>query len=88
MPKSDRTLFRPRSPVWKVRDIIDRLGGVGPLTEKLIAKGFSPPGPDTIQGWASRNSIPGSWSPAVFAVAIEEGLIEGPIDALVTDAHL
>ena len=71
MPKRDRTIFQPQIPVWKVRDIIARLGGVGPTTEKLMAKGFFPPPADTVQGWSTRNSVPGAWSPALFALAPE-----------------
>ena len=88
MPKRERILFAPVSPVWKVRDIIEKLGGVGPLTDKLMARGFFPPGADTVQGWATRNSLPGSWSPAVFALAQAEGLIENPMDAMVRDFRL
>ena len=88
MPKRERILFAPVVPVWKVRDIIEKLGGVGSLTEKLMARGFFPPGADTVQGWATRNSIPGAWSPALFAVAQAEGLIESPMDALVRDFRL
>ena len=60
MPKRERILFAPVTPVWKVRDIIEKLGGVGPLTDKLMSRGFFPPGADTIQGWSTRNSVPGS----------------------------
>lgn len=87
MSKRDRTLMNPRVPMWKARDIIAGLGGVGGLTEKLIVRGFMPPGPDTVQGWATRNSIPGPWSPAVFAVALDEKLIASPFDALIRDAQ-
>ena len=86
--KKDRTIFAPRPPLWKARDIIVGLGGVGGLTEKLIKKGFYPPGPDTVQGWSSRNSIPGAWAPAVFALAMEAKLIRSPMDALIKDASL
>jgi hypothetical protein len=88
MPKRDRTIFQPQPPVWKVRDIIEKLGGVGPTTEKLMARGFYPPGADTMQGWSTRNSVPGAWSPALFALAQDAGLIEHPMDALVRDFHL
>jgi len=88
MPKRDRTIFTPVPPVWKVRDMIEKLGGVGPMTEKLIAKGFFPPGADTVQGWSTRNSVPGAWAPALFAVAMDANLIEGPMDALVRDFRL
>jgi len=88
MPKRDRTLFTPNPPLWKIRDIIANLGGVGPTTEKLMAKGFFPPGADTVQGWSTRNSVPGPWSPALFALAMEEKLIDSPLDALIKDTTL
>ena len=88
MPKKDRTLFPPKTPMWKVRDMIEKLGGIGPMTEKLMSKGFFPPGADTIQGWSTRNSLPGAWSPAIFALAQDAGLIKSPIDALIRDATL
>ena len=71
-----------------MRDIIAQLGGVGPTTEKLMAKGFFPPPADTVQGWSTRNSVPGAWSPALFALAQDAGLIENPMDALVSDFRL
>jgi len=88
MPKRNRTIFSPAPPVWKVRDMIEKLGGVGPTTEKLMARGFFPPGADTVQGWSARNSVPGAWSPALFTIAQDAGLIEGPMDALVRDFRL
>ena len=88
MPKRERIIVDPVVPVWKVRDIIAQLGGVGGVTEKLMALGFSPPGVDTVQGWVTRNSLPGAWAPALFAVAQDEGLIDGPMDALIKDFRL
>jgi len=88
VPKRDRTIFAPAPPEWKVRDIIDKLGGVGGITEKLMAKGFFPPGADTVQGWVTRNSLPGAWAPAVFSLAQDAGLIESPMDALMRDTRL
>ena len=88
MPKKNRTIFAPKPPIWKVRSMIESLGGVGPTTEKLIAKGFFPPGPDTMQGWVTRNSVPGAWAPALFSLAQDAGLIENPMDALVRDFRL
>jgi hypothetical protein len=88
MPKRERILLDPVAPEWKVKDMIKKLGGVGGVTEKLMAKGFSPPGVDTIQGWASRGSVPGAWAPALFALAQDEGYIESPMDALIRDSRL
>jgi hypothetical protein len=88
MPKRERIIFAPVAPVWKVRDMIEQLGGVGGMTDKLMARGFFPPGADTVQGWSSRNSLPGAWAPAVFALAQADGLIENPMDALVRDFRL
>jgi hypothetical protein len=86
MPKRERILFAPAPPVWQVRDMVEKLGGVGGLTDKLMARGFFPPGSDTIQGWVTRNSLPGPWSPAVFALAQDAGLIESPLDVLARGA--
>jgi hypothetical protein len=88
MARRNRTIFTPTPPVWKIRDMIEKLGGVGPMTDKLIAKGFFPPGDNTVQGWATRNSVPGAWSPALFSLAQDEGLIEGPMDALIRDFRI
>ena len=88
MPKRDRTVFTPVVPAWKIKDMIEQLGGVGGTAEKLMAKGFFPPGADTMQGWATRNSVPGAWSPALFSLAQDAGLIENPMDALVRDFRL
>jgi hypothetical protein len=88
MPKRNRTIFTPVVPAWKIKDMIEQLGGVGGTAEKLMAKGFFPPGADTMQGWATRNSVPGAWSPALFSLAQDAGLIETPMDALVRDFRL
>lgn len=88
MSKKDRTMFEPQTPMWKARDIINGLGGVGGMTEKLMKAGLRPPGADTVQGWSTRNSIPGAWSPAVFALALRHKLIKDPLDALIKDSHL
>jgi hypothetical protein len=88
MPKRNRIIFEPNPPVWKIRDMIEKLGGVSGLTEKLMAKGFFPPAADTVQGWVTRNSLPGAWSPAVFALAQEEGFIKNPMDALINDFRI
>lgn len=88
MTRKNRTIFNSTIPMWKAREMIDALGGVAGLTEKLMKKGFSPPGPDTVQGWISRNRIPGAWSPAVFALAMDAKLIDTPMDAIIRDAGL
>ncbi len=88
MPKRERILFDPVTPVWKIRDIIDQLGGVGGVQDKLMKKGLFPPPIDTIQGWSTRNSVPGAWSPALFGLAQEAHLIKTPFDALVNDFRL
>lgn len=88
MPKRDRTIFEPQTPMWKTRDIIQGLGGVSGLTEKLMELGFYPPNADTVQGWSTRNRIPGSWTPAVYHLAMREGLIKDPMDALINYKRL
>ena len=68
MAKKERILFESHAPMWRVRDVIAHLGGVGKLSEKLMAKGFRPPGADTMQGWVTRNSIPSAWQLAVIGI--------------------
>lgn len=87
MPKKDITIFDPVEPMWNYRDMIKHLGGVTGLTKKLMDRGFFPPGPDTIQGWATRNSVPGCWAPAVFAIAKEYKIIRTELDALIPPEH-
>lgn len=85
MTKRDRTILPPRAPMWRIRDLIAHLGGVGGLTEKLMDHGFSPPGADTVQGWSTRNSIPGAWVPAVLGLALQEKIIKNPLEILIED---
>lgn len=85
MPKKERTLFEVHAPMWRIRDIIHHLGGVGKVSEKLIAKGYRPPRADTMQGWITRNQIPSPWVPAVLALAIEEQLINNPEELLLRE---
>jgi len=82
MPKRERILFQPHPPMWRVRDIIAHLGGVGALAEKLMAKGYRPPAKDTMQGWVTRNAIPSPWIPAVIGLAMDEQLIAHPEELL------
>ena len=85
MPKKERTLFEVHPPMWRIRDIIIHLGGVGKIAEKLMAKGYHPPRADTMQGWVTRNQIPAQWVPAVLALAIDEQLINNPEELLLRE---
>jgi len=85
MPKHDRTLFPTRTPMWRVRDIIKHLGGVGGVTEKLMAKGYRPPNADAMQGWVTRNSIPSPWVYPVLGLAMDEQLIRHPEELLLKE---
>jgi hypothetical protein len=88
MPKRERALFPAKVPVWNIRGLIIGLGGVTGTVEALLAKGFLSPGVNTVQGWARRNRVPGDWSPALFAAAQDNKVIEGPMDALLRDLHV
>lgn len=85
MPKRERILFEAHPPMWRVRDIIAHLGGVGKLSEKLMARGYRPPSADTMQGWVTRNAIPGPWMLAVIGLAMDEGLIAHPDELLLKE---
>ena len=87
MPKRERVLFPTRAPMWRVRDVVAHLGGVGSLAEKLMAKGYHPPPADTMQGWVTRNSIPSPWQPAVLGIAMDEQLIAHPEELLLKETQ-
>jgi hypothetical protein len=86
MPKRERIIFESHAPMWRIRDIVHHLGGVGPLAEKLMAKGYRPPAADTMQGWVTRNSIPSPWVPAVLGIAMDEQLIAHPEELLYSES--
>ena len=73
------------APMWRMRDIITNLGGVGKLTEKLMQRGYRPPCADTMQGWVTRNSIPPAWQLAVIGIAMDEHLIAHPEELLIRE---
>ena len=85
--KKERILFEPRAPMWRIRDAIHYLGGVGKVSEKLIAKGYRPPPANTMQGWATRNQIPSPWQLAIIGLAMDEGLIAHPDELLLKETQ-
>ena len=85
MPKRERILFEARNPMWRIRDIVHHFGGVGPLAETLMAKGYRPPAADTMQGWVTRNQIPSLWVLAVVGLAMDEHLINHPEEILLKE---
>lgn len=85
MPKQERIIFEAHPPMWRIRDIVTHLGGVGKISEKLMAKGYRPPGADTMQGWVTRNQIPAPWLPAVLGLAMDEHLIHHPEELLLRE---
>jgi hypothetical protein len=68
-------------PEWRVRDILQALGTYRDVANMLEAKGHPRVPIGTISAWASRNSIPPSWLPAVIGLALEARVI-GSIDDL------
>jgi hypothetical protein len=87
MPKRERIMFAPHTPMWRVRDIIHHLGGVGGVAEKLMDKGYRPPAKDTMQGWVTRNSIPSPWVYPVLGLAMDVGLINHPEELLLKETQ-
>ena len=55
------------------------------MTDETMAKGYRPPAADTMQGWVTRNSIPGPWMPAVLDLAMDEQLIARPEELLLRE---
>jgi hypothetical protein len=85
MPIPERMLFDPKTPMWRIRDLVGYLGGVGKVAEKLMAKGYRPPGVNTMAGWVTRNQIPAPWLMAILSIAIEERLIINPEELLIRE---
>lgn len=85
MPKRERILLEPHAPMWRIRDIVHHLGGIGPVAEKLMAKGYRPPNASAMAGWVTRNQIPAPWLPAVLGLAMDEHLIHHPEEILLRE---
>jgi hypothetical protein len=85
MPKREPTLFPTRTPMFRVRDVIHHLGGVGGVADKLMAKGYRPPNANAMQGWVTRNSIPSPWVYPVLGLAMDEQLIRHPEELLLKE---
>ena len=68
-------------PAWRVREILQALGTYRDIAHMLEKKGHPLLPVGTISAWASRNSIPPSWLPAVIDLALEARVI-GSIDDL------
>jgi len=85
MPKKERVLFETRAPMWRVRDLIHHLGGVGKVAEKLMANGYRPPAAGTMQGGVTRDQIPSPWVLAVVGLAMDEHLINHPEEILLKE---
>lgn len=86
MPKRERILFEAHAPMWRIRDMVAHLGGVGAVSEKLMAKGYRPPRADAMQGWVTRNQIPSPWTYAVLGLAMDEHLVAHPEELLLRES--
>ena len=75
-----------REPEWRVRDILHALGSYRDISHMLEAKGHPRVPIGTISAWASRNSIPPSWLPAIIDLALQARVI-GSIDDLREKQH-
>ena len=76
-----------REPKWRVREILHTLGTYRDISAMLEAKGYPKLPIGTISAWASRNSIPPAWLPAVINLALDAGLIGGIEDLLEKRHH-
>jgi hypothetical protein len=57
------------------------------MTDETMAKGYRPPAANTMQGWVTRNAIPGPWQLAVIGLAVDEGLISHPDELLLKETQ-
>jgi hypothetical protein len=69
-------------PEWKYKQILDRIGSAAAITTRLQDKGYQSPPEETIQGWKTRNSIPGKWVPVILELAFDDKIIKNLIKNL------
>ena len=60
---------------WRLLELIQTLGGVQKLREKISDIGIEPPPLETMIGWRRRESMPGHWALTLAQIAQEEGII-------------
>ena len=63
------------TPEWRYRDLLFILGSAKDIQRLLLEAGYMPPPEDTIQGWKTRNSIPGRWVPVIVQMGIDREFI-------------
>lgn len=64
-------------PEWRYKDLLTALGTAKEVQALLVAKGYETVPEDTIQGWRTRNSIPGKWVPILVQMGVERKFIGG-----------
>lgn len=73
--RSDKlSLKQNPAPQWAVRSLVEALGGVSVVVNKLKDFGFDAPVADTVAGWRRRDRAPGGWVLALLLIAEEEGI--------------
>lgn len=67
-------------PEWRFRELLHSLGTANEICWLLFGKGYQPPPEDTVQGWRTRDSVPGCWVPVLLMIALEKGFIKSIAD--------
>ena len=60
---------------WRLKELIQTLGGIQVLREKIAQRGIEPPAMACLEGWRKRSSMPGHWALTLVQIAQEEGII-------------
>jgi hypothetical protein len=60
---------------WRLKELIQTLGGIQVLREKISKRGIEPPPMACLEGWRKRASMPGHWALTLVQIAQEEGII-------------
>jgi len=61
---------------WRLYELIQTLGGIQVLRQKISDRGIEPPPLECMIGWRRRASMPGHWALTLVQIAQEEGLID------------
>lgn len=71
------------APSWDFYNLLDRLGSVADVRQIIDEAGYNVPPRETVQGWRSRNAVPGCWVPVLIQVGLDRGLINRVDDLLI-----
>lgn len=65
-----------RKPEWHFRELLHALGTETEISDKLVMRGYPRVPPNSIFGWARRNTVPTIWLPVILQMGREAEFFE------------